>query len=110
VSVAIVLAKGRSYSVGSDMAILCNVTGEPTPEISWYKDNRQIVGNDRIEIPGELIIIIYNYHFTIELNFIEPNRIIIRDTQPSDSGNYRCVAKNEYSSAHAAEVISVEGN
>jgi Ni,Fe-hydrogenase maturation factor len=39
----------------------------------------------------------------------EPNRIIVVDAQPFDSGNYRCVARNDYSQAFAAEVISVEG-
>lgn len=40
---------------------------------------------------------------------LESNRIIVVEAQPSDSGNYRCVARNDYSEAFAAEVISVEG-
>lgn len=43
------------------------------------------------------------------LVLLEPNRIIIVQAEPSDSGNYRCVARNDYSEAFAAEVISVEG-
>lgn len=42
-------------------------------------------------------------------NLTEPNRIIVVNAQPFDSGNYRCVARNDYSQAFAAEVISVEG-
>jgi hypothetical protein len=52
------MPKGKTYSVGSDLSILCNVTGEPTPEITWYKDNRQVFGDEHIEIPGKFKIII----------------------------------------------------
>ncbi|CRL07350.1 CLUMA_CG020329, isoform A [Clunio marinus] len=90
VTANIMLPKGRVYSVGTDILLNCNVTGEPTPEITWYKDNRQLDPSDHIEMP-------------------EPNRVIIVGAHPSDSGNYRCVARNNYSQAFAAEVISVEG-
>lgn len=54
VSVSIDMPRGRSYSVGSTLSILCNVTGEPTPEVSWYKDNQALEASNNIEIPGEL--------------------------------------------------------
>lgn len=39
----------------------------------------------------------------------DSQRLVVVDAQPFDSGNYRCVARNEYSQAFAAEVITVEG-
>lgn len=53
VSVSIEMPRGKSYSVGSTLSILCNVTGEPTPEVSWYKDNQALEASNNIEIPGE---------------------------------------------------------
>lgn len=59
--------------------------------------------------------LIENVYATVSLKSInyvsiEPNRIIVVEAQPFDSGNYRCVARNDYSQAFAAEVISVEGS
>jgi hypothetical protein len=53
VTARILLPKGRVHSVGTEIAIFCNVTGDPTPEITWYKDNRPIEASNHIEIPGE---------------------------------------------------------
>lgn len=47
------LPKGRVYSVGTDISLYCNVTGEPTPEVTWYKDNSPVETSNHVEIPGE---------------------------------------------------------
>lgn len=52
VTANILLPKGRVYSVGSDISLYCNVTGEPIPEVTWYKDNRPIEISSHVEIPG----------------------------------------------------------
>lgn len=52
VSVSISMPRGKSYSVGSTFTILCNVTGEPIPEVSWYKDNQALEESENVEIPG----------------------------------------------------------
>lgn len=41
---------------------------------------------------------------------LDSHTLIVNDAQPFDSGNYRCVARNRYTQAFAAEVINVEGN
>lgn len=53
VTANILLPKGRVYSVGVDISLYCNVTGEPTPEITWYKDNRPLEATGHVEIPGD---------------------------------------------------------
>lgn len=112
VTANILLPKGRVYSVGSDISLYCNVTGEPTPDVTWYKDNRPLEVSNHVEIPGmqysgiNLLCQVTNKSI---ISVAEPNRIIVVEAQPFDSGNYRCVARNDYSQAFAAEVISVEG-
>lgn len=52
------LPKGRVFSVGTDISLFCNVTGEPLPEITWYKDNRPVEASDHVEIPGDEYILL----------------------------------------------------
>lgn len=96
--------------MGSDISIYCNVTGYPTPEITWYKDNRLIEASEHIVVTGNVSEnLISKVNDSKHVIFLDPQHITIADAQPFDSGNYRCVAKNDYSHAFAAEVISVEG-
>lgn len=48
------LPRGRGFSVGSEIHLYCNVTGEPQPHVLWYKDNREIEPSDHVELPGTL--------------------------------------------------------
>lgn len=57
VTAVILLPKGRIHSVGTDISLYCNVTGEPTPDVTWYKDNRPIEVSNRLENPGDTIIL-----------------------------------------------------
>lgn len=73
------------------------ITGQSKCQVMWKFQVRGINRNHR------------NSSKFINYIPIEPNRIIVVEAQPFDSGNYRCVARNDYSQAFAAEVISVEG-
>jgi hypothetical protein len=53
VTANIQLPKGRTFSVGTDISLYCNVTGEPAPEVTWYKDNRPLEASGRVDIPGD---------------------------------------------------------
>jgi hypothetical protein len=39
--------------VGQEIALYCNVSGEPTPQIIWYKDADEIQPSERVEINGK---------------------------------------------------------
>ena len=52
VSVSLSLPRGKVFSVGSEISIYCNTSGYPTPEISWYKDNRAVEVSDHIRVLG----------------------------------------------------------
>ncbi|XP_065205200.1 peroxidasin homolog [Planococcus citri] len=68
----------------------CVAVGNPTPVVSWYKDNKEIASNTK---------------FTLKEN----NTVLkIEKATKDDSGTYSCVAKNELGSAeHENEVIIV---
>ena len=53
VTANIMLPRGRSFKVGSEIHLYCNVTGEPSPQVQWYKDNRELEPSSHIEFPGK---------------------------------------------------------
>ena len=58
------------------MTLFCNATGNPPPTISWTKDGSPLNNNQGILFSGD----------NETLSIASINR--------SESGNYRCVAKN----------------
>ncbi|XP_022911513.1 papilin isoform X2 [Onthophagus taurus] len=82
--------KDTKFPLNTDIHIPCNVDGYPLPHVQWYKDGGPIYPNDRIEITA-------NY------------RLIIRKATESDSGEYRCEAKNEHSSATSTTPVLIRG-
>jgi hypothetical protein len=46
------MPRGRAVIVGSEIHFYCNVTGEPAPQITWYKEGVPIEVSDHIELPG----------------------------------------------------------
>ncbi|RMX58472.1 hypothetical protein pdam_00022152, partial [Pocillopora damicornis] len=61
---------------GEKITLSCNATGNPEPSISWVKDGSPINSNSRI-------------------NFSQGNkRLTITNISRTDSGKYRCVARN----------------
>ncbi|KAI5748262.1 hypothetical protein M8J77_023592 [Diaphorina citri] len=79
------------FGVGSDISIPCDVDGYPIPQVFWYKDG-QVIENDGV-------------HYRIT----ESNRLHINQANATDSGEYRCVASNSYTSDENAVTIRVEG-
>lgn len=59
------MPRGRAITVGSEIHFFCNVTGEPAPEITWYKDNNPIELSDHIELPGENLVKVLRFNFQI---------------------------------------------
>lgn len=56
------MTKGNAFSVNTEISLNCNVSGEPEPEISWYKDSQPIALTERVSIDGE-----FNYINTYDL-------------------------------------------
>ncbi|CAK9814021.1 Ppn [Anthophora quadrimaculata] len=78
------------FPEGSDVSIACYVDGYPSPRVQWFKDDVLIIPNNRIQIS-------------------ELNRLVISDANREDSGQYRCEASNNFSSAFSTVDIQVAG-
>jgi len=59
---------------GMALVLECHVSGTPLPEISWYRDTKQI-GDDLLDMPGK-------------------SSVRIGHLRPEDSGEYVCRATN----------------
>jgi len=79
-----------SYSVGSEIAINCDVQGYPEPRVTWYKDESRIIADNRIQLTS-------NY------------TVIIGNAETSDSGSYRCEAANLLGQSVSIISVSVDG-
>ncbi|XP_078604300.1 hemicentin-1-like [Branchiostoma floridae x Branchiostoma japonicum] len=72
----------------SQLTLTCHVSGYPSPEQQWYKDGNPLVGGDRVETAGS--------HLTIH------------DVQANDTGDYACVAYNDFGMAQAWASVFVQ--
>lgn len=50
------LPQGNAFAVGADIAIHCEIEGYPTPNVSWFKDDNEIVPSNRIQISGKIYL------------------------------------------------------
>uniref|UniRef100_A0A8C2SL26 Hemicentin-1 n=1 Tax=Capra hircus TaxID=9925 RepID=A0A8C2SL26_CAPHI len=70
-----VMPKNQSFTGGSEVSIMCSVTGYPKPKISWTMNDMFIMGSHR-------------YRMTSEGN------LFIKNAVPKDAGIYGCLASN----------------
>ncbi|CAK8694400.1 unnamed protein product [Clavelina lepadiformis] len=70
------------------VTILCEVTGQPTPEIKWYREGNRITNNKRQFVLGDG-----------SLRLVYP--------QFSDAGNYVCIASNDHGNDSLATALDV---
>lgn len=69
---------------GANVNITCVVEGEPTPSISWKKDDTQGIHS--------------NEHYHLKMHG-HSHMLIIHHIQEQDFGKYECMASNSLSSA-----------
>ena len=68
--------KNFTIKEGLPMTLFCNATGNPPPTLSWTKDGSPINNNQGIPFTGD------------------NETLFIASINRSESGNYRCVARN----------------
>ena len=67
---------------GSSAKIECQISGQPTPNVEWFKDSVKVKETKRIKLETD--------DETFSLNF--------KETELDDEGDYKCVARNEFGS------------
>ncbi|XP_035896391.1 papilin isoform X2 [Anopheles stephensi] len=90
VTVQLYFPQGRDLPPNSNFTINCTVDGYPRPTVNWFKDGQMLVPTDRIHIT-------------------DTNLLFVSGAIPSDSGRYKCLARNEQSEAFQEHSIRVEG-
>ncbi|XP_067270783.1 LOW QUALITY PROTEIN: obscurin [Pseudorasbora parva] len=68
------------------------ITGQPTPEIQWFKDDKEISSNEYTEI----------------VQNSARCSLTLLDTQTEDCGTYTCIASNHAGQASCQAILSVD--
>ena len=71
--------------VGEETLMVCKVSGNPEPKIEWLKDGKPLIGYFRIKT---------EYDGTLSTLNIEKSSL-------DDTGEYKCVASNEFGSVQS---------
>ena len=87
-----------------DATFICVATARPRPSITWW----------RVESDGNLTQAVEEANVTSITEMISGERVLmsnftIESAQPSDAGNYTCVAENEVSNTSATTTLVVHG-
>ena len=72
------------------MTLFCNATGNPPPTLSWTKDGSPINNNQGIPFTGD------------------NETLFIASINRSESGNYRCVARNGLGNHYSSNPAKVD--
>ncbi|TRY84997.1 hypothetical protein DNTS_016182, partial [Danionella cerebrum] len=84
----------QEVSVGDIVSFLCEVSGRPTPEISWEKQNSGGVRMRPNHVHGNAVV-------------THIGQLVIYNAQPEDSGVYVCTATSIAGSVHTRFYLSV---
>ena len=82
-------------SIHDKAKFTCKATGKPTPEILWYKNDKEISRTDN--------------RFTIQFEEKGESSLLIVDVLPEHDGTYTAEAKNPAGTARCKAELFVEG-
>ncbi|XP_031784533.1 papilin isoform X3 [Nasonia vitripennis] len=85
-----VSASQVQFPEGGPIKLYCNVTGSPTPRVTWYKNDEPIQVDERTRIS-------------------ESNELTISPANSNDTGTYRCEGVNQHSTSSESVDIRVAG-
>ncbi|KAL4656701.1 titin-like isoform X1 [Arapaima gigas] len=87
----LVQPKSQNVNEGQNVVFTCEVSGDPTPEIEWLKNNVLVCLSPKLKLSRSKNV------YTLE----------IKETSISDSGKYTIKAKNMYGQCSATASLNV---
>lgn len=85
---------------GDKFALELVLTADPLPEITWYKDNKELVENDGVQIKKEVKEL---DHGLKEIRYF----LLFPAGRHCDTGNYQFKAKNKYGSVESSARLDI---
>ncbi|KAG4067668.1 hypothetical protein HA402_005440 [Bradysia odoriphaga] len=85
---------------GDKFALELVLTADPLPEITWYKDNKELVEDDGVQIKKEVKEL---EHGLKEIKYF----LYFPAGRHCDTGNYQFKAKNKYGSAESSARLDI---
>ena len=93
VELVAIFAASDAFSVGETVRFDSRVCGNPTPEVTWFKDDKELIKGDKydIKVDGQI------------------HTLFIKDCMPEDRGIYTCQAKNKNGTVRYHPELMVRG-
>ena len=82
-----------TFHVGGTLKINVPIEGDISPEISWFKDGKKVLGHGNVSLE------------TTDYMASLTTKRITRD----DAGEYECVAKNDWGSSRVKSIVHIMG-
>lgn len=84
--------KSLNIGDGERLTLQCSVTGDPEPQVKWYKDGKKIESNDFVDLTYKCGLA----------------TLKVEEVYPEDAGEYTCIAKNIVSSVESKCTLKVK--
>ena len=79
------LSPSVTIMFGDNLVLVCNVTGKPSPQISWSKDGAVLSPSSRVSILTEGLD---------NNNYTKRSTLTVLEATSADSGLYTCTGTN----------------
>ena len=85
----------QKFAFGTTERLTCASSGEPRPQVTWYKDGAKMQTTDAD----------YSSWTAVE----EQHQLVLDDIQLSDSGQYQCLVSNSFGNISFTYHVTVDG-
>lgn len=83
--------KNLNIGDGERLTLQAQVSGDPEPQVTWYKNNKKLESNDYVDLKYKCGLV----------------TLKIEEVFPEDAGEYKCVAKNYINDAETICTVKV---